>query len=133
MLGGLLPRTLNGNQNSFYTQDMFRLFGTHFCGPGGGGATTGGLSSGVSPSSVFDVVFLLEGPAYLISAATVWKWPWIAESVSLLTLAAIFAKFHPWTISQFPIGLSVDYVFIAAANLAFFARLTMSRVEARSA
>ena len=92
----------------------------------------GAITSGVMARPVFDVVFLLEGPAYLISAITAWKWPWIAESVSLLTLAVIFARFHPWMISPFQRGLSVDYVFIAAASVAFFARLAMSRIEKKS-
>jgi RHS repeat-associated protein len=43
LLGHLLPKSLGGNQNSFYTPDLYRLFGTHYCGPGGGGGTVGGL------------------------------------------------------------------------------------------
>jgi hypothetical protein len=43
VLGSLLPRSIGGNQNSFYTPDLFNLFGTHYCGPGGGGATSGAL------------------------------------------------------------------------------------------
>ena len=43
VLGNLLPRSFNGNQNSFYTPDPFILFGTHSCGPGGGNTSAGGL------------------------------------------------------------------------------------------
>jgi hypothetical protein len=92
----------------------------------------GAITSGVWPRSVFDVANLLEGPAYLISAATAWKWPWVAESVSLLTLVVIFARFNPWTINPFQRGLSVDYAFIAAANVVFFTRMAMRRIEKRS-
>jgi hypothetical protein len=72
-------------------------------------------------------------PAYLISTVTAWKWPWIAESVALLTLAMIFARFHPWEISPFQRGLWIDYAFIVAANVAFFARMSLRRAEMKSA
>ena len=36
------------------------------------------------------VVNLVQAPVYLASAATAWKWPWVAESVAGLTLIAIF-------------------------------------------
>lgn len=92
----------------------------------------GVVTSGATPRSIFDVANLMEGPAYLISAATSWKWPWLAESASILTLFIIFARFHPWATSPFQRGLSVDYVFIAAANVIFFIKLALSRVERRS-
>jgi hypothetical protein len=85
------------------------------------------LTSGVGPLSGFYVAYLLEGPAYLASAATAWKWPWIAESVAVLTLVVIFARFNPWTVSPFQRGLSLDYAFIIAANVAFFARMSLRR------
>ncbi len=39
----LLPSQVGGRPNSFSTDAPYQLFGTHYCGPGGGGATTGGL------------------------------------------------------------------------------------------
>ncbi len=37
------PATLGGTKNSFAGQDPYRLFGTHYCGPGGAGTTVGAL------------------------------------------------------------------------------------------
>jgi hypothetical protein len=89
--------------------------------------------SGVGPLSAFHLAGLIQAPAYLASAATVWRWPWVAETVAALTLVVIFARFHPWIISPFQRGLSVDYVFLIAANVAFFARMSLRRTEMRSA
>lgn len=89
----------------------------------------GTLAWGAGPLSGFYVASLMEGPAYLASAATAWKWPWIAESVAGLTLAVIFARFNPWTISPFQRWLSFEYAFIIAANVAFFARMSLRRSE----
>ena len=75
---------------------------------------------------------LMEVPAYLASAATAWKWPWIAESFAGLTLVVIFARFNPWTISPFQRWLSFEYAFIIAANVAFFARMSLRRSEMKT-
>jgi hypothetical protein len=93
----------------------------------------GTLAWGVGPVSGFYVAFLMEPPAYLASAATAWKWPWVAESVAMLTLIVIFARFPPWAISPFQRGLSLDYAFIIAANVAFFARMSVRRLDLKSA
>lgn len=93
----------------------------------------GTLALGTGPVSGFYVAFLIEAPAYLVSAVTAWKWPWIAESVAALTLAVIFARFNPWTISPFQKGLSLEYAFILAANVAFFARMSLRRSEMKTA
>ena len=37
------PSQLGGTKNSFSGQDPNRLFGTHYCGPGGAGSTVGAL------------------------------------------------------------------------------------------
>jgi RHS repeat-associated protein len=42
-LSTFLPSQLGGRANSFSGQDPFRLFGTHYCGPGGAGTTVGAL------------------------------------------------------------------------------------------
>ena len=93
----------------------------------------GAITVGVRPRSGFDVASLIEGPAYLISATTAGNWPWIAEFVSVLILVVILARFNPLTISPFQRGLSIDYVFIVAANVVFFSRMTMRRLEKRNA
>ena len=74
-------------------------------------------------------VNLILAPAYLVSAATVWKWPWITESVAGLTLIAIFTRLIPWTISPFQRELSFEYVFIIAANVAFITKMSLRRAE----
>ena len=89
------------------------------------------LDSGPLPGIY--VANLIEVPAYLLSAATAWKWPWVAESVAGLTLIVILAKFNPWTISPFRRWLSFECAFIIAANVAFFARMSLRHVEIRSA
>jgi hypothetical protein len=93
----------------------------------------GTLAWGAGPLSGFDVAGLLEAPAFLASAVTAWKWPWIAESVAVLTLAVIFARFNPFTINPFQKALSLEYIFIIAANVAFVARLALCRVEMKRA
>ena len=86
--------------------------------------------SGVGPLSVFDVAYLMSAPAYLVSAATAWRWPWVAESVAVLTLVVIFSRFHPWTVSPFRRAFFLDYAFVVAANVAFFSWLWLRCVEA---
>jgi hypothetical protein len=85
------------------------------------------LDSGPIPGIY--IANLMEVPAYLASAATAWKWPWIAETVAVLTLVVIFARFNPWTISPFQRWLSFEYAFIIAANVAFFARMSLCRAK----
>ena len=70
---------------------------------------------------------LIQAPAYLASAATAWKWPWVAESIAGLTVFAIFTRFIPWTVSLFQRELSFEYAFIIAANVAFFASMSLRR------
>jgi hypothetical protein len=76
---------------------------------------------------------LLLAPTYLISAATAWKWPWIAESVAGLTLVAIFTRFIPWTVSPFQKELSFEYAFVLAASIALIAKMSLRRVEMTNA
>lgn len=92
----------------------------------------GTLAWGAGPLSVFYVAFLMEAPAYLVSAATAWKWPWVAELVAILNLIVIFARFNPWTISPFRRGLTLEYAFIIAANVAFFARMSLRSAKMKS-
>jgi hypothetical protein len=87
----------------------------------------GTLAWGVEPLSEFYVAGILEGPMFLASVATAWRWPWVVELVALLTLVVIFARFNPWTISPFQKGRSLEYAFILAANVAFFARMSLRR------
>ena len=89
----------------------------------------GAITSGIKLRSFFDVAFLLEGPAYLISAVAVWRRPWIAEVVSVLTVIVILASFGPLTTGSIQKGFFVDYVFIVSANAAFFARMMMRNRE----
>jgi hypothetical protein len=93
----------------------------------------GTLAWGVGPLSGFDVAFLLEGPAYFASAVTAWKWPWVAETIASLTLIVILARFNPWTISPFQKVLSLEYVFIIAANVAFIEKWVLRRAEMKGA
>jgi len=88
---------------------------------------------GVSMRSVFDVADFLTVPAYLVSAAVAWKWPWIAETVASLSLAVILMRFHPWIVSPFQRGLAVDFVFILAANVLFFTAVLPRRFESHAA
>jgi hypothetical protein len=85
------------------------------------------LAVGFGKFSWFNVANLVEGPLYLASAATAWKWPWVAESVAVFTLVVIFARFNPWTVSPFQRGLSLDYAFIIAANVAVIAKMSLRR------
>jgi hypothetical protein len=89
------------------------------------------LDSGPIPGIY--IANLMEVPTYLASAATAWKWPWIAESVAGLTLVVILARFNPWTISPFQKWLSFEYAFIIAANVAFFAKMSLRRSEMKTA
>jgi hypothetical protein len=89
------------------------------------------LDSGPMPRTY--LVNLILGPAYFASAATAWKWPWIAESVAGLTLVAIFARFIPWTASPFQPELFFEYVFIVAANAAFIAKILLRRAKMKGA
>jgi hypothetical protein len=74
----------------------------------------------------------MQAPAYLVSAATAWKWPLVAESVAALTLIAIFTKIIPPPVFPYERYLSYEYAFIIAANVAFFARLYLRRVKMKS-
>lgn len=89
----------------------------------------GAITSGIKPRSFFDVANLLQGSAYLISAVAVWRLPWIAEVVSVLTVIAILASFGQLTTGSIQKGFFVDYVFIVSANAAFFASMTMRHRE----
>jgi hypothetical protein len=91
----------------------------------------GAMIYGIKPISIFDVADLLGGPVYLLSAILAFRWPWIAELVSILTLAVIFARFHPWEMSPFQRGLTTDYEFIVLANVVFFANVFLRRDEAK--
>ena len=93
----------------------------------------GAITSGVRPRSGFDVANLFEGPAYLLSALTAWKWPWIGESVSILTLIVIFASYSRLTISPVQNAFFVDFAFIIAANAVFFASRAMSKQKKNNA
>jgi hypothetical protein len=78
------------------------------------------------------VVNLVQAPAYLVSAATAWKWPWFAESVAGLTLVAIFTRIIPPPIFPYERYLSWEYAFVVAANVAFIAGMSMRRSEIKS-
>jgi len=78
------------------------------------------------------VVNLVQAPVYLASAATAWKWPWVAESVAGLTLIAIFTKIIPPPVFPYESYLSYEYAFIFAANLAFFASMSLRRIKMKS-
>jgi len=88
------------------------------------------LDSGPMPKIY--VINLVQAPAYLASASTAWKWPWAAESVAGLTLIAIFTRFIPWTVSPFQRELSFEYAFVIAANVAFFAVMSLRRAKMKS-
>jgi hypothetical protein len=53
------------------------------------------------------MAWILEVPAYFVSALNAWKWPWIAELVAAIALAVIFMRFKPWTVSPFQQGYPV--------------------------
>jgi hypothetical protein len=72
---------------------------------------------------------LILAPAFLVSAATAWKWPWIAELVAGLTLVAIFSRLIPWTVSPFQRELSFEYAFMISANVAFIAKMSLRRAQ----
>jgi len=78
------------------------------------------------------VVNLVQAPVYLASAATAWKWPWVAELVAGLTLIAIFTKIIPPPVFPYESYLSYEYAFILAANLAFFASISLRRIKMKS-
>ena len=78
------------------------------------------------------LVNLMQAPAYLASAATAWKWPWVAESVAGLTLIAIFTKIIPPPVFPYERYLSYEYAFIIAANVAFFAKMSLRRSGGRT-
>lgn len=76
---------------------------------------------------------LVEAPAFLGSAVTAWKWPWIAESVAVLTFVVIVARFNPWTISPFQKALTLEYAFLIAANVAFISKMTLRHFDSKDA
>jgi hypothetical protein len=79
------------------------------------------------------VINLVQAPAYLVSALTAWKWPWLAEFIAGLTLAAILTKIIPPPIFPYKGYLFEEYAFIAGANLAFFAAFLLRRSRIRAA
>jgi hypothetical protein len=91
----------------------------------------GAMIWGIRLSSGFDVMDLLEGPLYLISAVVALRRSWIAELMAVTTLTVIFARFHPWAVSPFQRGLFTDYLFIASANVVFFANIWMRRTTSK--
>lgn len=77
------------------------------------------------------VINLVQAPAYLVSALTAWKWPWLAEFFAGLTLVAILTKIIPPPIFPYERYLFWEYAFIVAANVAFFAAVLLRRDRIR--
>lgn len=75
------------------------------------------------------VINLVQAPAYLASALTAWKWPWVAECIAALTLIAIFTKLLPPPTFPYQRYLSWEIAFIVAANVAFFAVMSLRRTK----
>ena len=78
------------------------------------------------------VVNLIQAPAYLASAVTAWKWPWVAESIAGLTLIAVLTRIIPRPAPPYERYLTYEYVFILSANLAFFAAISLRRSRMRA-
>jgi hypothetical protein len=93
----------------------------------------GSLALDRGPIPGIYIANLIEVPVYFASAVTAWKWPWVAESVALLTLAVVFARFNPWTISPFQRWLSFEYAFVIAANVAIVAKMWLRRAKTKHA
>jgi hypothetical protein len=91
----------------------------------------GTLALGSGPMPKIYVINLVQAPLYFASAATAWKWPWVAESVAGLTLIAIFTKIIPPPIFPYERYLSWEYSFIVAANVAFFAVMSLRRLKTK--
>ncbi len=79
------------------------------------------------------LINLVQAPAYLVSALAAWKWPWLAEFVAGLSLVAILTKIIPPPIFPYERYLSWEYAFIVAANIAFFAAVSLRRGRRRDA
>lgn len=93
----------------------------------------GTLTWGVRPISGFYAANLIEAPAYLVSAATAWKWPFIAELIAGVNLVVILIWFHPWTAGPLlQKALHLEYAFIIAANVAFLGGISLRRAELKS-
>jgi hypothetical protein len=88
------------------------------------------LDSGPMPRIY--VINLVQAPAYLASALTAWKWPWVAECVAALTFIAIVTKLIPPPTPPYQRYLSWEFAFIVAANLAFFAVMSLRRIKMKS-
>src|ERR1700754_3685947 len=65
------------------------------------------------------VINLVQAPAYLVSALTAWKWPYVAETVSVFTLIALLTKIISPPVFPYQNYLFSEYAFILAANVAF--------------
>ena len=87
----------------------------------------GTLALDNGPMPKIYLINLVQAPAYLVSALTAWKWPWLAECAAGLTLIAIFTKVIPPPIFPYERYLSWEYAFIVAANAALFAVLSLHR------
>lgn len=74
------------------------------------------------------VINLVQAPAYLASALTAWKWPWVAECVAVLTFIAIVTKLIPPPTFPYQRYLSWELAFIVAANVAFLSVMSLRRL-----
>lgn|GEM_PF-2853623 len=79
------------------------------------------------------VINLVQAPAYLVSALTAWKWPYVAKTVSMLTLIALLTKIISPPVFPYQDDLFFEYAFILAANVAFLAMLFLRGKRMRDA
>ncbi|GGH09378.1 hypothetical protein GCM10011586_27340 [Silvibacterium dinghuense] len=85
------------------------------------------LALDAGPLPKIYIINLVQVPAYLASALTAWRWPWVAECVAGLTFIAVITKVIPPPIYPYQGYLSEEYAFIAAANVAFITTMFMKR------
>jgi hypothetical protein len=67
---------------------------------------------------------------FLVSAVTLWKWPWIAISVAWVDLFLILSGFSPWedhSATTFFFQFMFDHIFFIAANAGFVAAVLLRR------
>ena len=72
--------------------------------------------------------------SFIISAATLWKWPWIAAFVAWANMLSILTRFTPWnddSAATFFSQFLFDHLFFVSANLGALAVLRIKRIQAQ--
>jgi hypothetical protein len=94
--------------------------------------TMGTLSLGPGGLPRIYLINLVLLIAILISAITLWKWPWVSVVVAWANLLSILTRFSPWndnSVHAFFAGFMFDHIFFIAANVGMIAVMSLKRVR----